>query len=87
MATLCEGVVNELELPAPAVSVAGGALSPALKDPSQFRGFSGAAAAPSTVLLAHNGLHIEIHFDRTHPIGKTDKAGISDVVLERRRRS
>ena len=64
------------------VSVAGGALSPALKDPAQLRGFSGAAEAPSLVLLAHNGLHIEIHFDRAHPIGRTDKAGISDVVLE-----
>ena len=34
------------------------------------------------ILLAHNGLHIEIHVDRNHAIGKTDKAGISDVVLE-----
>ena len=65
-----------------AVAVAGGALSPTLKDPAQFRGFSGAADAPFLILLVHNGLHIEIHFDRAHPIGKTDKAGISDVVLE-----
>ena len=33
-------------------------------------------------MLAHNNLHIEIHVDRNHTIGKTDKAGISDVVLE-----
>jgi malate synthase len=64
------------------VKVEGGKLSPALKNPSQFRGYAGDAANPSLVLLQHNGLHIEIHFDRTHPIGKTDKAGISDVVLE-----
>jgi malate synthase len=63
-------------------AVKNGALEPALKDPSQFAGFSGDAAAPRLILLAHNGLHIEVHFDRTRPIGKSDKAGISDVVLE-----
>ena len=34
------------------------------------------------ILLRHNGLGIEIKMDRTHPVGKTDKAGIADVVLE-----
>ena len=65
-----------------ALSVQGGALVPALKDPSQFKGTVGEASAPSVILLAHNGLHIEIHLDRSTPIGKDDKAGISDVVLE-----
>jgi malate synthase len=64
------------------LSVEGGALKPALKDPSQCKGYVGEPAAPSAILLAHNGLHIEVHVDRNHPIGKTDKAGISDVVLE-----
>jgi len=64
------------------LSVEGGALKPALKDPSQFKGYVGDAASPRTVLLAHNGLHIEVHVDHSHVIGKTDKAGISDVVLE-----
>ena len=65
-----------------ALSVEGGALAPPLKDPSQFKGYVGDAKAPSLVLLAHNNLHIEIHVDRNHVIGKTDKAGISDVVVE-----
>jgi len=64
------------------LSVEGGALVPALKDPGQFKGYAGDEKAPSIVVLAHNGLHIEIHVDRNHPIGKTDQAGISDVVLE-----
>jgi malate synthase len=64
------------------LAIEGGALKPALKDPSQFKGYVGDAAAPSMVLLEHNGLHIEVHVDHSHVIGKTDKAGISDVVLE-----
>jgi malate synthase len=53
-----------------------------LKDPSQFAGYRGTADAPSAILLSKNGLHLEIVIDANHPIGKTDKAHIADVILE-----
>ncbi len=53
-----------------------------LKDPAGFVGFQGDAAEPSVVLLRHHGLHVELHIDRRHYIGRDDAAGISDVVLE-----
>ena len=34
------------------------------------------------LLLRHNGLHIELVLDRSHPVGATDVAGIADIVLE-----
>ena len=56
--------------------------STGLSNPTQFIGFQGDASAPSSVLLQHNGLHIDIIINRATAIGKTDAAGISDVVLE-----
>ncbi len=53
-----------------------------LKDPGAFRGFQGDRAAPTVVLLVHHGLHVELHIDRSHYIGRDDAAGVSDVVLE-----
>ncbi|MCK8784726.1 malate synthase G [Roseomonas sp. NAR14] len=75
---------------ATAYKVADGALSVALKgggaaglaDPAQLVGYQGEAAAPSSILLAHNGLHLDIRVDHAHPIGKTDAAGVADIVVE-----
>tara|TARA_R110000868_G_scaffold16872_21_gene74765 strand:+ start:2148 stop:4262 length:2115 start_codon:yes stop_codon:yes gene_type:complete len=48
-----------------------------LADSSQYLGRSEKGR-----LFRHNGLHIEVVFDSSHPIGATDPAGISDVILE-----
>ena len=53
-----------------------------LKNPAQFVGFQGELTAPSGVLLLHHGLHMDIRVDVEHPIGKTDAAGVCDLVLE-----
>ena len=53
-----------------------------LADKDQFVGFQGTASAPSSVLLQHNGLHLDIIINRATPIGKSDAAGVADLVVE-----
>lgn len=54
-----------------------------LADPDKFAGYTGELGSPAwSVLLVNHGLHIEILVDPQSPIGKTDSAGIKDVVLE-----
>jgi malate synthase len=48
----------------------------------KFAGYRGHPKAPDAVLLVNNGLHVELVFDRTHPIGSRDQAGLADVLLE-----
>ena len=64
-----------------AVQLKGGEAS-GLKDPAKFVGYRGDAAAPSSVLLKNNGLHLDVVIDRNHAIGRTDAAGVADVVVE-----
>ena len=64
------------------VSQIDGNHSASLVDASQFVGFTGCEGTPESVLLKHNGLHIEIQIDRSHPVGATDAAGVKDVCLE-----
>lgn len=63
------------------VSLKGGTET-GLKEPAQFVGYNGDAAAPTNILLGHNGLHIDIIINRETEIGKSDAAGVSDVVVE-----
>ncbi|TVQ71509.1 MAG: malate synthase G [Oceanospirillales bacterium] len=53
-----------------------------LADASQLVGYVGKAEEPNAVCLKQNGLHFEIQFDRESVIGKTDAAGIKDVLME-----
>ncbi|PND66251.1 hypothetical protein, partial [Escherichia coli] len=65
------------------LQVALGGESTGLAGPEKFLGYSGELGSPSwSVLLVNNGLHIEILVDPESPVGKTDRAGIKDVVLE-----
>lgn len=53
-----------------------------LMQPEKFVGYSGNPKAPDSVLLRNNGLHVELIFDRAHPIGSRDQALLADVVIE-----
>ncbi len=53
-----------------------------LADGALFLGYRGDPAAPQALMFRHNGLHIEVQIDKSHPIGQQDKAGVKDVVLE-----
>ena len=74
--------VSALSIDEHALAVASGGKSVRLRNAGQFAGYRGAPAAPDAVLLKNHGLHIEIVIDRSSAIGKTDPAGISDLVLE-----
>ena len=46
-------------------------------DPAQYIG-----ETEKGLLLKNNGLHVEVVFDSSTPVGATDKAGIADIVVE-----
>ncbi len=53
-----------------------------LRQASKFKGYRGKPSEPLAVLLCNNGLHIEIQIDRDDAIGKSDAAGIKDLIME-----
>ena len=54
-----------------------------LASPEKFVGYTGELGSPSwSILLVNHGLHIEILIDPESPVGKTDAAGVKDVILE-----
>ena len=71
-------------------AIVDGALQVTLQDGSttglaqaeKLVGFKGDAAAPSAVLLRNNGLHFEVQINRDGAIGKSDAAGVNDILME-----
>ena len=53
-----------------------------LKNKKQFVGFKGNKSNPNSILLINNNLHIDIIIDPNSPVGKKDKAKISDIIIE-----
>ncbi|MBF0276795.1 MAG: malate synthase G [SAR324 cluster bacterium] len=53
-----------------------------LADCSQFAGFNADNGELSNILLQNNGLHFDIQIDRNHPIGRSNPAGVKDLVME-----
>lgn len=53
-----------------------------LREPDLFLGYKDETGAPSAVLLRHHGLHLEIVIDPSTQVGKTDPAGVCDVLME-----
>ncbi|MEH7013304.1 malate synthase G [Neobacillus niacini] len=53
-----------------------------LQNEEKFAGYQGDSTQPSAVLLKNNDNYFEIQIDQSHPIGKTDAAGVKDILLE-----
>ena len=76
-----DATAYQVEASALKVMLEGGSAT-GLQDPSQFRGHLGDASAPTGILLRHNGLHVEIQIDREDSVGKHEKAGVKDLLVE-----
>ncbi len=53
-----------------------------LANAKQFVGYTGDAKAPASVLFVHNGIHLDLQINNSTAIGKTDPAGVSDLIAE-----
>lgn len=53
-----------------------------LDDPAQLRGYQGEPGQPTAIVLQHHRLHFEIQIDPASTIGKADRAGVKDILVE-----
>jgi len=63
------------------VTLANGKTS-GLAQAKQLVGYTGDAKSPASLLFVHNGLHLDLQINKNTPIGKTDPAGVSDLIAE-----
>ncbi|WP_299009549.1 malate synthase G [uncultured Shewanella sp.] len=54
----------------------------ALVEPSKFVGYRGECQQPTSILLKNHGLHVDIQIDSQSDVGKMDKAGVKDLLVE-----
>ena len=62
-------------------TLAGGSQT-GLVNPGQLAGYRERSGELACVLLKNHRLHVELHIDRGHEIGKLSPAGVRDIVLE-----
>jgi malate synthase len=53
-----------------------------LAKPEKFVAFRGDEKMPSALLLRNHNLHVEIKIDPNTPVGRTNPAGIADLIIE-----
>ena len=53
-----------------------------LRDHDQFCGYQGDGSDPDAIILKNNGLHILVRIDADDTVGRSDKAGVADILLE-----
>jgi malate synthase len=53
-----------------------------LQSPEKWVGYTQERSNPGSFLLKNNGLHVEIQIDPQSPIGRSNLAGIKDVIVE-----
>ncbi|MCZ6792480.1 MAG: malate synthase G [Planctomycetota bacterium] len=53
-----------------------------LAEPGAFVGYRESRGRLASIVLRHNGLHVEIQIDPEHPVGSQHPAGVKDVILE-----
>ncbi|MCL6269884.1 malate synthase G [Sansalvadorimonas sp. 2012CJ34-2] len=53
-----------------------------LVSPERFAGYAGQQQKPDSILIKNNGLHIDIQIDSESLIGKSDSAGVKDLLVE-----
>ncbi len=64
------------------VAALGDGSETSLREREKFVGFVEREGDLSVALLRNHGLHLELHIDRSHPVGQQAKSGLKDVILE-----